>query len=82
MMLWRVDFVPSPSFSISWMSLRLAVAGGQLGLLLRAGGAVEGSDLLALGERRQLLVFLHAVGVDGAISLVREAIALRGEVLA
>ena len=61
--------------------LALAVAGGRLGLLLRAGGAVEG-DLLALGERRQLLVFLHAVGVDGAISLVHEDVALRGEVLA
>ena len=61
--------------------LALAVAGGRFGLLLRAGGAVEG-DLLALGECRQLLVFLHAVGVDGAIALMHEDVAFRGEVLA
>ena len=61
--------------------LALAVAGGRLGLLLRAGGAVEG-NLLTLGERGQLLVFLHAVGVDGAIALVHENVAFRGEVLA
>ena len=52
--------------------LALGIARRRLGLLLRTGGAVEG-DGGALGERRQLLVILQPVGVDGAEARLQPA---------
>ncbi len=58
--------------------LALAVARRRLGLLLRALGAVEG-DGRPLVHGGQLLVLLHAVGVNGAVTAFHQHIALRHE---